>query len=74
MWCSVGLIAGVAIGFAACGGPAPLAAPAAQPPAAGDFDRTVLPIAEPNYPHATELDARKATAPPRFAVKAPRGA
>src|SRR5512143_2860378 len=37
-------------------------------------DRTVLPIAEPDYPHETELDARKATAPPRFEVKPPAGA
>jgi len=41
---------------------------------AGGIDRTVLPIAEPNYPHATELDARDAKAPPRFEVKAPQGA
>ena len=41
---------------------------------AGGIDRTVLPIAEPNYPHATELDARDAKAPPRFEVKAPAGA
>jgi arylsulfatase len=34
----------------------------------------VLPIPEPNYPHSTELDARNATAPPRFDVKAPAGA
>ena len=38
------------------------------------LDRTVLPIAEPDYPHATELDARNAKAPPRFEVKAPKGA
>jgi arylsulfatase len=38
------------------------------------LDRTVLPIPEPNYPHETELDARKATPPPRFEVKAPAGA
>jgi len=37
-------------------------------------DRTVLPIAEPDYPHETELDARKATPPPRFEVKPPAGA
>ena len=45
-------------------------------PAAGatGLDRTVLPIAEPNYPRATELDARNAKAPPRFEVKAPQGA
>jgi arylsulfatase A-like enzyme len=34
-------------------------------------DRTVLPIKEPIPPFATELDARKAKAPPRFEVKAP---
>jgi arylsulfatase len=38
------------------------------------FDRTVLPLQEPNYPKQTELDARKATPPPRFEVKAPQGA
>jgi arylsulfatase len=38
------------------------------------LDRTVLPIKEPNYPAITELDARKATAPPRFEVKAPEKA
>ena len=52
----------------------------AKPPAEPDRavqtgpDRTVLPIAEPDYPHATELDARKATPPPRFEVKAPSDA
>ena len=39
--------------------------------AADKLDRTVLPIAEPKRPLITELDARKATAPPRFEVKAP---
>ena len=38
------------------------------------LDRTVLPIPEPQYPPITELDARNAKAPPRFAVKAPKGA
>jgi arylsulfatase len=37
-------------------------------------DRTVLPIHEPQYPHSTVLDVRKATPPPRFEVKAPAGA
>ena len=37
-------------------------------------DRTVLPIAKPTYPPITEIDARKATPPPRFEVKAPLGA
>jgi arylsulfatase A-like enzyme len=37
----------------------------------GELDRTVLPIAEPKVPSITEVDARKAKAPPRFEVKAP---
>ncbi|HEV2804273.1 MAG TPA: arylsulfatase [Chthoniobacterales bacterium] len=35
------------------------------------LDRTVLPIPEPKPASITELDARNATAPPRFEVKAP---
>jgi arylsulfatase A-like enzyme len=42
--------------------------------AADKLDRTVLPIVEPKRPAITEFDARKATAPPRFEVKAPAGA
>ena len=38
------------------------------------LDRTVLPIPEPKYPPLRELDARNATPPPRFEVKAPRDA
>jgi len=38
------------------------------------LDRTVLPIPQPTYPPATELDARNAKAPPPFEVKAPEGA
>jgi arylsulfatase A-like enzyme len=38
------------------------------------LDRTVLPIKEPVRPLYKELDARKATAPARFEVKAPKGA
>ena len=38
------------------------------------LDRTVLPIKEPVPPSITELDARNATAPPRFEVKAPEKA
>jgi arylsulfatase len=37
-------------------------------------DRTTLPIHEPQVPHSTVLDVRKATPPPRFEVKAPEGA
>ena len=51
---------------------------AAQAPAAQRVvlptDRTVLPVPEPVNPPITELDARKATPPPRFQVKAPAGA
>lgn len=38
------------------------------------IDRTILPIAEPQSSPITELDVRKAKAPPRFEVKAPAGA
>ena len=38
------------------------------------LNRGVLPIPEPNYPHSQVLDARDATPPPRFEVKAPEGA
>jgi arylsulfatase A-like enzyme len=37
-------------------------------------DRTVLPIPEPKNPHSTVFDARNATPPPRFEVKAPANA
>ena len=37
-------------------------------------DRTVLPIPEPSYPESRQLDARNATPPPRFKVKAPKDA
>ena len=39
-----------------------------------EIDRTVLPIKEPAYPAISEMDARKATPPPRFVVKAPEKA
>jgi len=38
------------------------------------IDRTILPIPDPQSPAITELDARNAKAPPRFEVKAPKGA
>jgi arylsulfatase A-like enzyme len=38
------------------------------------LDRTVLPIQEPKRPTYTQLDARQAKPPPRFEVKAPKGA
>ncbi len=39
-----------------------------------NMDRTVLPIREPVRQTYKELDVRNATAPPRFEVKAPKGA
>jgi arylsulfatase len=56
------------------GDPAKPVNPASPGTGAMGIDRTVLPIAEPNYPHETQLDARSAKAPPRFEVKAPPGA
>jgi arylsulfatase len=35
------------------------------------LDRNALPIPDPSYPPITQLDARNATPPPRFEVKAP---
>jgi arylsulfatase len=51
----------------------PQAADTSKPTATatGEIDRTVLPIAEPNYPLESKLDARDAKAPPRFEVKPP---
>jgi len=40
----------------------------------GESDRTILPIPDPVFPKITEMDARKATAPPAFSVTAPEGA
>lgn len=48
--------------------------PPANVSAQQTFDRTVLPIQEPQRPTYSELDARNAKAPPRFEVKAPQGA
>src|SRR4029079_17696548 len=39
-----------------------------------NLNRAVLPIPEPQLKPITELDARKAKAPPRFEIKAPKGA
>ncbi len=55
--------------------PIPVSAqPAAAPSVVVPTDRTVLPIPEPQYPHSTVFDARNATPPPRFEVKAPAAA
>jgi hypothetical protein len=36
-------------------------------------DRSILPLPEPQNPPITEIDARKATPPPRFELKPPKG-
>ncbi|MGE5362275.1 MAG: arylsulfatase [Bacteroidales bacterium] len=72
-WLAAAAAAAVVFTLACSGSPAPETAKATARPA-GDIDRMVLPIPEPTYPPVTELDARKATAPPRFEVKAPAGA
>lgn len=46
----------------------------ARPPSSSTPDRTVLPMAPPTRVQTTEIDARKVTPPPRFEVKAPKGA
>jgi arylsulfatase len=43
-------------------------------PATPSLDRTILPLQEPARPVYKELDARNASMPPRFEVKAPDGA
>ena len=44
------------------------------PGTTGSPNRTELPLAEPNYPPIQDLDASEAKAPPRFEVRAPKGA
>lgn len=57
-----------------CSSPSSSSDEHARPPASATMDRTVLPIAEPEFPPIDELDARKAQAPARLEVKAPKGA
>jgi len=77
----------LALGLYACSSPATVATPAAAPPVVAApaapaptaaptlvTDRTVLPVPEAEAQSITEMDARKAVAPPRNEVKAPKGA
>ncbi len=59
---------------AACSVALTAAGPGIAQVASPSLDRTSLPIAEPKHEPITTLDARKAEAPPRFEVKAPKGA
>jgi arylsulfatase len=74
LYAVVGL--GVALGYIAAAFPtsSPHSALADQKASGDALDRTVLPIPEPKVAPITEIDARKAKAPPRFDVKAPAGA
>jgi len=38
------------------------------------LDRSILPVPDPVFPKITEMDARKAKAPPAFSVTTPEGA
>src|SRR6185369_10400279 len=60
--------------WALCGAQATVLSLLSLPLMAQQLDRKVLPIPEPQPPTITELDARNATAPPRFSVSAPKGA
>src|ERR1700752_2634983 len=59
------LLAGLGLALVGCGTPVS---------AQQILDRTVLPIPAPALKPITEMDARKAKAPPRVEVKAPVGA
>jgi arylsulfatase len=68
-WHAVAAVVGVVLSGCTGGTEAPK-----RPAAGGGLDRTILPIQGPTPPTITMLDAREATAPPRFEVKAPEGA
>jgi Sulfatase len=70
---SIGLLGPLVVFFAGTTLPR-LAAAQATASVVLPTDRTVLPIPEPQYPHSAVFDARNATPPPRFEVKAPANA
>lgn len=61
-------------GFGLFWGPNIQTLAADAPASAVKLDRTVLPIPEPKFAPIKTLDVRNAKAPPRFEVKAPKGA
>jgi arylsulfatase len=69
----LGLVVAGTVALIASTGPWPAGA-RAEEPASDALDRSSLPIREPEPATITELDARKAKAPARFQVKAPKGA
>jgi arylsulfatase A-like enzyme len=70
-WTKISVFVGL-LAFMACENKKP--EPAVVSTNAEGIDRTSLPIREPARPVFTELDVRNATRPPRFEVKAPKGA
>ena len=70
---AITLVFGLGLCFVARAADVPASESLATTASANALDRTVLPIPEPHYPHSTVLDARDATPPPRFEVKAPDG-
>ena len=72
----VGACAGLFTAVAGCvaGEPGPAGPVTEAPGDPAGLDRTILPIPEPKTESITEMDARKAKAPPRFEVTAPKGA
>ena len=68
------IVFGLGLCFVARAADVPASESLATTASANALDRTVLPIPEPDYPHSTVLDARDATPPPRFEVRAPAGA
>ncbi len=66
----------LSLSFAACsGGSGPESVSSSGTASATtELDRSVLPIPDPVFPKITEIDARKAVAPPPFSVTAPDGA
>jgi arylsulfatase len=71
---AVGVAAGAAFGYLTMTGHRPAQPPATARAADEKLDRTALPVPEPKREPITEFDVRKAKAPPRFEVTAPKGA
>lgn len=87
LFIAIAMMPGLALGYLAAGNLAsPWGVATAQEAKAEDdkpednksdrmtLDRTVLPIFAPTFTPITEIDARKAKAPPFFQVKPPKGA
>ena len=67
----ISLIIALAVTMAIMLAPLTIVRVAAQGKVDEPLDRTILPIPEPKVPNSTVFNARNATPPPRFEVKAP---